>query len=76
LVWVGIATELTLLVLMLYTPFLQHIFGTAPFPLGNWLFLFAWTPALLLVDECYKVLVRRHMVRRRRGAHDLAHTEA
>jgi magnesium-transporting ATPase (P-type) len=75
LVWVGIATELILLVLLLYTPFLQHIFGTAPFPLGNWLFLCAWTPALLLADACRKALVRRRMVQHQSVAHDLTHTE-
>src|SRR5215831_3346748 len=58
LVWVGIATELTLLVLLLYTPLLQSLFGTAPLPLKNWLFLCAWTPLLLIVDEGYKALVR------------------
>ena len=59
LVWVGIATELTLLVLLLYVPVLQRLFGTAPLPLQNWLFLFAWTPILLVADEGRKALIRR-----------------
>lgn len=59
LVWVGIATELLLIVLIVYTPFLQQFIGTAPFPLENWLFLLAWTPALLLMDELRKLVVRR-----------------
>jgi P-type Ca2+ transporter type 2C len=58
LVWVGIATELTLLVLLLYVPVLQRLFDTAPLPLSNWLFLCAWTPLLLLADEGRKALVR------------------
>jgi magnesium-transporting ATPase (P-type) len=58
LVWVGIATELSILVLLRYTPFLQQLFGTAPLLLGHWVFLFAWTPILLLADEGYKALVR------------------
>lgn len=58
LVWWGIATELTLLVLLLYVPVLQRLFDTAPFPAWNWLFLFAWMPILLLADEGRKTLVR------------------
>jgi potassium/sodium efflux P-type ATPase len=59
LIWVGIAVEVTLIVLIVYVPFLQEIFGTSPFPPGNWLFLLAWTPALLLADELRKALLRR-----------------
>jgi Ca2+-transporting ATPase len=59
LIWIGIATELVLIFLIVYTPLLNVFIGTAPFPLKNWLFLFAWMPALLLVDEVRKFLVRR-----------------
>lgn len=58
LVWVGIATELVLILLIVYVPLFQRFIGTAAFPLKNWLFLFAWTPTLLLADELRKVLVR------------------
>jgi hypothetical protein len=33
--------------------------GTAAFPLRNWWFLLAWTPALVLVDEFRKFLMRK-----------------
>ena len=59
LVWVGIASELVVVLLIVYTPFLQTFIGTNAFPIRNWWFLFAWTPALLLVDELRKFLVRR-----------------
>jgi len=59
LVWLGIATELTLIILLLYVPVLQRLFDTATFPLWHWLFLFAWTPILLLADAGRKALVRR-----------------
>jgi P-type Ca2+ transporter type 2C len=59
LVWVGIATDLALLVLLLYIPVFQRLFGTAPLSLQNWVFLLAWTPILLLADEGRKALVRR-----------------
>jgi magnesium-transporting ATPase (P-type) len=58
LVWVGIATELALLGLLLYVPVLQRLFDTAPLPLPNWLVLCAWTPLLLIADEGRKALVR------------------
>jgi magnesium-transporting ATPase (P-type) len=59
LIWIGILTELAVVSLIIYTPPLQEIFGTAAFPLRNWLFLFAWTPSLLLMDELRKALLRR-----------------
>jgi P-type Ca2+ transporter type 2C len=59
LLWIGIGTELLLVILIDYVPFFQRFMGTAAFPLQNWWFLFAWTPALLLVDEFRKLLARR-----------------
>lgn len=59
LIWAGIATELALVCLLIYTPFFQDIFGTAAIGLESWLFLFAWTPALLLADEVRKAFLRR-----------------
>ena len=63
-VWAGIATDLTLLVCLLYMPFFQRLFAMAPFPPGHWLFLLAWTPLLLMADEGRKALVRRRAPRR------------
>jgi magnesium-transporting ATPase (P-type) len=59
LLWIGIGVELLLVLLIDYAPFFQKIMGTAAFPLRNWWFLFAWTPALLLVDEFRKLLMRK-----------------
>lgn len=59
LIWIGIATEVLLIFMLIYIPFLQHIFGTAAFPLKNWVFLFAWAPSLLIADEIRKMLARR-----------------
>ncbi len=57
--WVGILSELAIVSILIYTPLFQPLFGTASFPLGNWLFLFALTPALLLADEVRKALGRK-----------------
>jgi Ca2+-transporting ATPase len=59
MIWIGIASELLLVSLIVYVPFFQQAIGTAAFPLQNWLFLFAWTPSLLLADELRKAHVRR-----------------
>ena len=55
----GIAVELALLGILIYTPFLQPIFNTAPIGLQEWVYLFAWTPVIFLLDEFRKVILRR-----------------
>ena len=58
LLWIGIATEVLLLVFIVYVPALQWVFGTAVFPPSYWLFLLAWVPSLLIADEVRKALAR------------------
>ena len=72
LLWVGIATELMLIAGIVYLPPLQGFVGTAAFPLRNWLFLFAFMPALLLVDEARKALLRRRVWRAAAAARQVA----
>ncbi len=62
LIWVGIASELLAVAAFVYLPPFQKFIGTNSFPLGNWLFLFAWTPSLLLVDELRKWVVRKRLM--------------
>jgi Ca2+-transporting ATPase len=59
IIWIGIASELALIVLITYTPILNFFIGTGPFPLQNWLFLFAWLPSLVILDEIRKAIARR-----------------
>jgi magnesium-transporting ATPase (P-type) len=59
LVLVGIAVELTLLVLLIYAPFLQGIFNTAPIGSREWAYVFAWTPVIFFADEARKAVLRR-----------------
>jgi Ca2+-transporting ATPase len=59
LIWVGIAAELIIVCAIIYAPQLQWAFASAAFPLGNWVFLFAWAPSLLLADELRKAWLRR-----------------
>ncbi len=58
LLWAGIAVEIGLLLMIVYVPFLQKVFGTSGLPLEGWLFLIALAPALLLADEARKAVVR------------------
>jgi magnesium-transporting ATPase (P-type) len=59
LVLLGVAIELVILGLLIYTPFLQRLFNTAPIGIREWAFVFAWTPVLFLADELRKALLRR-----------------
>ncbi len=59
MIWIGIASEVALMCLLSYVPFLHPIFNTGPIPLENVPFLIALIPALLVVDEIRKLIVRR-----------------
>jgi P-type Ca2+ transporter type 2C len=59
LVLLGVAIELGILGLLIYMPFLQSLFNTAPIGVREWAFVFAWTPVLFLADELRKALLRR-----------------
>jgi magnesium-transporting ATPase (P-type) len=59
LIWVGIASELAIVALIVYVPFLQSVVGTAALPPVSWLWVLTLAPLLLLTDELRKVLARR-----------------
>jgi Ca2+-transporting ATPase len=63
LVWGGIAWELILLVLIVYCPALQWVFGTEAPPAAAWMLPIACTPLLCLADEARKA-VQRWLTRR------------
>ncbi len=56
----GIITELSIISLLIYTPFLQRIFGLAPIGFKEWAFLFAFAPVLLLMEELRKLVLRKN----------------
>jgi P-type Ca2+ transporter type 2C len=58
LAWVGVATELAFIAVLVYAPPAQAIVGTAPFPGWLWLPLLACAPVLLVIDEGRKWLLR------------------
>ena len=59
MLWIGIASELALVLAIVYVPFFQQFVGTAAFPPECWFFLFAWAPVVILVDEARKLWMRR-----------------
>jgi magnesium-transporting ATPase (P-type) len=58
LILIGIAVELALLGLWVYVPFFHDIFNTAPLGLEDWIYVFAWTPVIFLLDELRKASLR------------------
>lgn len=55
----GIAFEICLLALLIYVPFLQGLFNTAPLGLQEWIFLVCIPIPLVLVEELRKKIFRR-----------------
>jgi len=55
----GIAAELTLLLVLIYTPPLRIAFGLAPLASWHWLLLLTFGPVLLFFEEGRKALRRR-----------------
>jgi magnesium-transporting ATPase (P-type) len=57
----GIVTEVTLILLIDYTPWGNLIFGTAPLAPAVWVFLIPFALALLVLEELRKLIARnRH----------------
>jgi sodium/potassium-transporting ATPase subunit alpha len=55
----GIAFELTLILAVVYTPFGNLLFGTAPLPLAVWLLMLPMAMLMVLFEEGRKAWVRR-----------------
>jgi len=59
LLLLGIALEITLILLIVYTPLGNSLFGTAPIDLDVWLYAIPFAFAMLTMDELRKALLRR-----------------
>ena len=61
LILIGIAVEFALLGLLVYLPipFLHDLFNTAPLGWREWAFLIVIPPAMLLIDEIRKWILRK-----------------
>jgi magnesium-transporting ATPase (P-type) len=63
--FLGIFAEFCIMAAIVYSPFLQPLFGTAPLLPLDWLFLFALAPVAILLEELRKLLTRRLQVVKR-----------
>jgi calcium-translocating P-type ATPase len=63
LILYGIIFEISLLLLIVYTPWGNQLFGTAPIGAGVWLFIISLMPLMLLFEELRKVLVRKRVTK-------------
>ncbi|WP_216622749.1 HAD-IC family P-type ATPase [Corallococcus exercitus] len=59
LLFVGVAVELLLIGFILYTPWGNHVFATAPVPATAWLFVLPFAAGMLALEEARKAWVRR-----------------
>jgi magnesium-transporting ATPase (P-type) len=64
LLLIGIAVEISLLLLLIYAPPLQSVFGLGPLGIEHWLLLAAFGPLLLVCEEGRKAVWRRFNGRR------------
>ncbi len=58
LILAGVAAEIALISLIVYTPWGNAIFGTAPIPAATWLFILPFAIAMLVLEEVRKWFVR------------------
>ena len=58
LILLGIVVELALLGILIYSPFLHSLFNTGPIGLREWIYLLAWAPVMVLLDEARKAVLR------------------
>ncbi|MEN6314074.1 MAG: cation-transporting P-type ATPase [Clostridiaceae bacterium] len=56
----GIVFEILLISLIIYVPFLQEVFQTAPIGIREWAFLIVLPPLILLIEEIRKTISRRY----------------
>ncbi len=66
MIWVGIISQLLIILLIVYVPFFQDIIGTGPFPPENWVFLILWAPVLIILEEIRKGVARTLDKRKKR----------
>jgi sodium/potassium-transporting ATPase subunit alpha len=59
LIFLGIATELILILLIVYTPLGNQLFGTAPIAGSVWLLALSLAFAMFIAEELRKVVLRR-----------------
>lgn len=62
LVFIGIGSEILLLIIILYVPFFQNVFGTTPFNLKYIPLMFIMGSVILIIEEVRKLLYRKFKI--------------
>ena len=59
MIWIGILSEILVILAIVYVPFMQDFIGTGPFEAKYWLYHILWIPSLPLVDSIWKAVQNR-----------------
>jgi potassium/sodium efflux P-type ATPase len=59
MIWIGILSEILVILAIVYVPFMQDFIGTGPFEAKYWLYHLLWIPSLPLVDSIWKAVQNR-----------------
>lgn len=59
LIWMGLLYEIGLILLIVYTPLGNWLFGTAPLPAAAWLFMLPFAMAMALLEGARKAWISR-----------------
>lgn len=57
---IGIAFEITIMLAIIYIPYLQLIFNTTALGINDWLYVLTFIPIMIFADELRKYFVRRN----------------
>ncbi len=58
MIWIGIMTELIVILMFVYLPVFNNFIGTGPFEPKYWLILLSMIPSLIVADEARKWVLR------------------
>jgi potassium/sodium efflux P-type ATPase len=59
MIWIGILSEILVILVIVYVPFMQDFIGTGPFEAKYWLYHLLWIPSLPFVDTIWKAIQNR-----------------
>lgn len=58
MLWIGILSEIVVILIFIYVPLFNNFIGTGPFELKYWLILISMIPSLIIADEIRKWVLR------------------
>jgi len=58
MIWIGILTEVVIILMFIYMPVFNNFIGTGPFEAKYWLILIGMIPSLIITDEIRKWILR------------------